>query len=435
MALKDSDDKVVNEFGGPIGALLIMLWSHCWMYYLWLSLEFYQGGIFIPDLLLIPSQLQKASPTLQSILVYWGFMLIQIILAITLPGPKVKGLPVPSEKNIQYEYLCNAISSWYFTLILYGFLHYFGFLKITYLADNMGSLMTTAIISGDLLSVIIYYWGILSKKQIRMSGNFTYDFFMGSWLNPRIGILDLKMFAEIRASWMQLFFLTLSAALKQYENIGYVSNSMIVILIAHGLYANACMKGEECVPTTWDIFYEKWGWMLIFWNIAGVPYVYCFQSMYLLKNSSINNSLIFTIILLFILFLAYYIWDSSQSQKNRFRMQLRGTYVKRWSFPQLPWGTLTDPEYIKTESGSTLLIGGWWKYARKIHYTCDIFMALVWALSCGFTGLLPFFYPVFFFFMILHRYKRDYERCERKYGDDWKKYCNKVPYVFIPLVY
>lgn len=115
---------------------------------------------------------------------------------------------------------------------------------------------------------------------------------------------------------------------------------MIIMLVAHFLYSNACMKGEECVPTTWDIFYEKFGWMLIFWNISGVPYVYCFQSFYLLKNPDINHSPMITALILIILLFAYYIWDSAQSQKNRFRMQLKGTYVKRYTFPQLPWGTI-----------------------------------------------------------------------------------------------
>ena len=115
---------------------------------------------------------------------------------------------------------------------------------------------------------------------------------------------------------------------------------MIVILIAHFLYSNACMKGEECVPTTWDIFYEKFGWMLIFWNLSGVPYVYCFQSFYLLKNSDFEISSTARIALIVVLFFAYYIWDTSQSQKNRFRQQLKGTYVKRMTFPQLPWGTI-----------------------------------------------------------------------------------------------
>lgn len=43
---------------------------------------------------------------------------------------------------------------------------------------------------------------------------------------------------------MQLFLLTLSAALKQREELGYISNSMIIMIVAHFLYANACMKGE-----------------------------------------------------------------------------------------------------------------------------------------------------------------------------------------------
>lgn len=422
------------EFGGPMGSLFIMIWSHFLMLYLWVSLEFYQGGLFMPEWDQLPSQLAKAIPTLQTFAVYWGFMILQVIFAYVMPGPVVKGLPVPSEENKQYNYLCNALYSWYATLTIVGALYYTGIFSITFLVENLGSMMVTSMISGDLVSFCIYMWGIISKRSIRMSGNIFYDFFMGSILNPRIGILDLKMFAEIKASWLQLFLLTLSAAVKQYEDTGEFSNSMILMLVAHFLYSNACMKGEECVPTTWDIFYEKFGWMLIFWNLSGVPYVYCFQSFYLLKNPGVNLSNGVFGVLLVVLLFAYYIWDTAQSQKNRFRQQIKGTYVKRFAFPQLPWGTIENPKYLKTESGSYLLTDGWWQYARKIHYTCDIIMAFIWALSCGFSGILPYYYPVFFVIMILHRYTRDTERCKLKYGKDWDKYCGIVKYAFIPYV-
>jgi delta24(24(1))-sterol reductase len=89
---------------------------------------------------------------------------------------------------------------------------------------------------------------------------------------------------------------------------------------------------------------------------------------------------------------------------------------------------------LKTEVGSELLVDGWWKYARKIHYTSDIVMALTWALSTGFTGVLPYFYPAFFLGMIMHRYNRDVHRCRRKYGKDWDRYIKEVPYAFIPFV-
>src|SRR5690606_3290669 len=106
----------------------------------------------------------------------------------------------------------------------------------------------------------------------------------------RLGRVDLKLFSEIRIPWILLFFLTVSAASKQYDLYGSVSAPMIFMIIAHGLYVNACMKGEECIPTTWDIFHEKFGWMLIFWNYVGVPFVYCFQSFYILKNNPQHSS-------------------------------------------------------------------------------------------------------------------------------------------------
>lgn len=67
-----------------------------------------------------------------------------------------------------------------------------------------------------------------------------------------------------------------------------------------------------------------------------------------------------------LLLVTYYIWDTSNSQRARFRMQVDGTYKPRWTFPQLPWGTLKNPKYLSTKAGSKLLINGWWKYARKV---------------------------------------------------------------------
>jgi len=141
--------------------------------------------------------------------------------------------------------------------------------------------MTVAMIAGDVVSVLIYVSAFAFGKAIRVSGNPIYDFFMGVNLNPRIGNLDIKMWAEIRVSWTILFFLTVSAAVKQYEVYGVVTMPMWFMVLAHTLYANACQKGEECIPTTWDISYECFGWMLCYWNLAGVAFVYCFQSIFI----------------------------------------------------------------------------------------------------------------------------------------------------------
>ena len=46
-----------------------------------------------------------------------------------------------------------------------------------------------------------------------------------------------------------------------------------------------------------------------------------------------------------------YRWDTSMSQKSRFKMQTQGNYNYRWTFPQLPWGTIKNPTYIQTAHG------------------------------------------------------------------------------------
>jgi hypothetical protein len=74
-------------------------------------------------------------------------------------------------------------------------------------------------------------------------------------------------------------------------------------------------------------------------------------------------------------------------------------------------------------------------YARKIHYTCDLFFALSWGLVTGFWSPFPWFYPVFFMAMIIHRAVRDIQRCRSKYGEAWEEYERQVPYLFIPVSY
>ncbi len=439
-----TDDEAVREFGGAPGALAIMIGSHFVLYYLWIAWRFHGGALYYPNGLADVGPFfarmwghvaTDAAPTLYAAAIYAVFMVGQALMYAFLPGLEIEGLPVPSLGYRKLTYRVNGISAWYLTLLAVAVLHFTGAFPLTEVYDHFGSIMTVAILTANATSLLTYFGAKRTGTTHRMSGNFLYDLFMGASLNPRIGNLDLKMYAEIRVAWIMLFLFTASAAAKQYALHGTVSTPMIFMLVAHGLYTNACMKGEECIPTTWDIFYEKWGWMLIFWNFAGVPCVYCFNSMYLVQQAPFEHSIPYTVVCFVLLIGAYYVWDTAQSQRNRFRMKLRGTYVRRRTFPQLPWGTLENPEYIETKQGNKLLVDGWWRYARKIHYTADVCMALSWGLICGFRNFLPYFYVTFFVGMILHRAARDVARCRAKYGEDWDRYVKRVPYLFIPGVF
>ena len=86
-------------------------------------------------------------------------------------------------------------------------------------------------------------------------------------------------------------------------------------------------------------------------------------------------------------------------------------------------------------NGNKLLTSGLWAYARKINYTADWIQSLMWGISAGFLTPITFFYPVFFLAVLTHRNGRDFEKCARKYGDDWEEYCKVVKYKYIPGVY
>lgn len=84
-------------------------------------------------------------------------------------------------------------------------------------------------------------------------------------------------------------------------------------------------------------------------------------------------------------------------------------------------------------------------------------MALAWSLPTGFETPITYFYVTYFTVLLIHRQLRDDENCEKKcvafslslfstwrgadgdvarrYGKDWHKYCELVPYRIIPYVY
>ena len=415
------------------------------MWYMWIGATYFDGhfptpkkdeGLFHFVLVLVNLVYTGAFPSLKAWAIYWGFLLFQAACYLLLPGVTAYGKPLPHDGGKQLEYYCSGIWSFYTTIAVAATLHLTGMFKLYTIIDEFGPIMSVAIISGTVVSITAYISALYRGAQHRMTGYHVYDFFMGAELNPRMfGLLDFKMFFEVRLPWYMLFLLSSGAAARQYEQFGYVSGEVGFMLLAHFLYANACSKGEDMIVTTWDMYYEKWGFMLIFWNLAGVPLSYCHSTIYLANHAPSQyhwNPIALALFYTSYLFV-YWIWDTCNSQKNCFRQAERGTLLKRKTFPQLPWQKVEKPKTIKTGTGGTIMVDGWYKYARKIHYTCDLYFALSWGLITGFASPFPWFYAFFFCPMILHRAYRDNQRCQERYGEAWTRYREQVPYVFIPV--
>ncbi|KAL1836986.1 hypothetical protein VTJ49DRAFT_4420 [Mycothermus thermophilus] len=435
------------EFGGPWFVSVMMIGFPLLMWYMWIGATYYDGlfptrepgqswGDFAHHL--VHLVYTGAFPHARAWLIYWVFFVVEGAMYCLMPGVWAYGKPLLHEGGKQLKYYCSAYTSFYTTIALVAALHFSGVFPLYTIIDEFGPLLSVSILSGWLVAIVAYISALARGAQHRMSGNHIYDFFMGAELNPRMfGILDFKMFFEVRMPWYILFLISLGAAARQWERYGYVSGEVGFLVLAHYLYANATSKGEELIVTTWDMYYEKWGFMLIFWNLSGVPLSYCHCTIYLANHHPDEyrwNR--WALVLLYVSYLfVYWIWDSCNSQKNRFRAMERGTLIYRNTFPQVPWQTIHNPKVIETGLGDKILADGWYGLARKIHYTCDTYFAITWGLITGFKSPFPWFYPVFFTVMIAHRAWRDIHRCREKYGEAWKEYERQVPYLFIPYVF
>ena len=104
-----------DEFGGPLGACIIIVVSHCVVYGLFLSLEvgmspFPQSGEALGAYASrVGGGLSEAAPTLEGFVLYFGFLVATAVLSMILPGVTVRGRPLPSLDGECLDYLCNGV--------------------------------------------------------------------------------------------------------------------------------------------------------------------------------------------------------------------------------------------------------------------------------------------------------------------------------------
>ncbi|KAL3807337.1 hypothetical protein ACHAXA_001309 [Cyclostephanos tholiformis] len=252
------------------------------------------------------------------------------------------------------------------------------------------------------------------------SGNHVYDYFMGRELNPRSlgGTFDWKEFCELRPGLMGWMVLNMAMLMRQRERLGYVTGSMMLVNIFQGAYVWDALYQERAILTTMDITTDGFGYMLVFGDLAWVPFTYSLQARYLVDHDPLLSWPALAAIVA-VNATGYLIFRGANGQKDAFRRDPDSAEVSHLT-------------YLRTMRGTRLLTSGWWGLARKINYTGDWIMGLSWCMLCGFDSVVPYFYAIYFAILLVHRSVRDDHMCREKYGDDWDKYRSMVPYRFIP---
>lgn len=386
-------------------------------WYFAISFVHYDAALIWPDAAFW-SHLQP--PTAASIGFYLMWIAFQAVLAYALPGRPVKGAPLPDGRRLDYR--LNGLLAFCVTVLAALAGTALGVLRGGLLYDHFGALVTTANLVVMLGCIPLLFVARKQANEEERRLNWLEAYTLGGCRNPRFGGFDLKFFCESRPSMILWVLIDLSLAAKQFELYGTVSNAMLLVCFFQILYVADYFYFEDAILTTWDIKHENFGFMLAWGCLVWIPFAYSLQPLYLALHPEPlpwwGAAGIFLLNAV-----GFYVFRSSNLQKHRFSND-----------PTRPiWGK--TPEFIDTERGTLLLTSGWWGIARHANYLGDWLMGLAWSLSCGFGRLLPYFYPIYFAILLLHREWRDSRHCAVKYGRDWDRYTKKVRWRIVPGIY
>lgn len=363
---------------------------------------------------------------------YLGWFCGLVLMDIILPGQWVRGTKLRDGSQLLYK--INGIWNCLLLILILGlrWLLTDGKMpELQYLYENYLELAMISIIFSFALSIFVYLNSFNNdfadsnkknkKKLLSLGGNTTYpiyDWFIGRELNPRFlgGSLDLKLFCELRPGLLLWFLINLSCLHHNYlQGKNLVALTLITAL--QSFYVFDGVLNEEGLLSMMDIVSDGFGFMLAFGDLTFVPFTYALQARYLsVYESKLSMNQILLIVS--IMSMGYYIFHSSNLEKSRFRQ-----------------GKLPHLKSITTNKGTKLLVDSWWAKSQHINYMGDWFIALSWCLTTWFNTPLTYYYCIYFAILLLHRQRRDELKCSRKYGEDWAKYQELVPYKIIPYVY
>lgn len=134
---------------------------------------------------------------------------------------------------------------------------YFHLFPSSLIHDNWGALLVAANVLGYVLTLGTYIKAYIAPSHAddrKFSTSKLYDLFWGIEFNPRIGNwFDFKLFFNGRPGIIGWTLINMSFAAAQFNKIGYITNSMIIVNWLHLVYVVDFFYNEDWYLRTIDI--------------------------------------------------------------------------------------------------------------------------------------------------------------------------------------
>ncbi|CAB4070424.1 DHCR7 [Lepeophtheirus salmonis] len=259
-----------------------------------------------------------------------------------------------------------------------------------------------------------------------------YLYYRGIELHPRIYGVDVKQLTNCRIGMMGWALLVIAFTVANIQLNGLQPGPLAhAILIS--IYLFKFFYWETGYFNTLDITLDRAGYYLCWGCLVWVQCFYTFTAYYMVSRPDKRDNWYEAFPVLFFGTLSILFNYITDRQKEKFRQSKGKCFI--WNRP----AKKIDVEYIDhngLKRRNTLLTSGYWGIVRHLNYVFELLTALIWSIP-AYRGsfILPFAYFFFLVILLVHRTIRDDEKCEKKYGEGWRRYKAAVPYKMIPYIY
>ena len=205
---------------------------------------------------------------------------------------------------------------------------------------------------------------------------------------------------------------------------------MLISIALQLLYIAKFFFWEKGYLRSLDIMHDRAGFYICWGCMVWVPCIYTSPSMYLVLHPiQLSMGWALAIFILGAVSVLINYWADAQ------RLVTRATAGECTIWGKKPVTVLARYKTTEGDKKQTILLAsGWWGVARHFHYVPEIAAAFFWSLPALFENFSPYFYVCFLTILLVDRAFRDDRRCAKKYGPDWAKYCELVPYKIVPFL-
>ncbi|KAE8375279.1 ergosterol biosynthesis ERG4/ERG24 [Aspergillus bertholletiae] len=285
-----------------------------------------------------------------------------------------------------------------------------GWTELSFIAKSWGDIILAVNVFAWLLTGVAFIKGRVApsyKYDIRENGSYILDIWRGIELHPRFGVAwDLKVFHKGRWTMTALVMIDISFAALQWEIYGYITSTMMCVVLLRSLLTADFFAKEEWHLRSTDVCDESLGFYFAWGSGVFIPTIYTLQTQYLAMNP-IQLPFTHTILIFFLGITGFAVYYFATEQKNAV-YDTKGADDVGGAKAQFIRASYKTTDGLKRES--FLLCSGLWKHIRHPDY----------------LGVLIVTYAIC---------AREERICERNYGRDWGVYCRIVRWKLIPGLY